>query len=91
MRQQRRGKFGSEKPENSHEEEMLTNEGKVALQQLSVRVKPGLSQPAVLVLANDVIHDVSQEARHHQDLHVVALPAVLQMCWNLTSVEHLSF
>lgn len=52
-----------------------------------MRVKPGLSQPAVLVLANDVIHDISQEASDHQDLHVVALPAVLQMCWDLQKIS----
>lgn len=69
---------------------MLTDEGEVALEQLSVRVKPGLSQSVVLVLANNVIHDVSQESRHHQDLHVVALPAVLQMCWNLTRISRTS-
>lgn len=65
----------------------LTDEGEVALQQLPVRVKPSLSQPTVLVLANDVIHDVSQETGHHQDLHVVALPAVLQMCGDLTHIS----
>lgn len=70
--------------------EALTDKGEVALQQLSVRVEPSLSQPAVLVLAYDVIHDVSQETRHHQDLHVVALPAVLQMRWDLAHVSKTS-
>lgn len=63
----------------------LTDEGEVALKELAVRAKPGLSQAAVLILANDVVHDVSQQARHHQDLHVVALPAVLQVGGNLCS------
>lgn len=42
-----------------------------------------MSEPAVLVLANNVVHDVRQQARHHQDLHVVTLPAVLQRSRNL--------
>lgn len=62
----------------------LTDEGKVALKKLPVRAEPGVSQSAVLVLANDVVHDVGKQARHHQDLHVVALPAVLQVGWNLS-------
>ncbi len=45
--------------------------------------EPGLSEATVLVLANDVVHDIGQQARHHQDLHVVTLPAVLQMSRNL--------
>lgn len=48
-----------------------------------MRVEPGLSEATVLVLANDVVHDVGQQAGHHQDLHVITLPAVLQMCRNL--------
>lgn len=48
-----------------------------------MRVEPGLSQTAVLVFANDVVHDVGQQTGHHQDLHVITLPAVLQMCRNL--------
>lgn len=59
------------------EENRLTNECKVALQQLPVRVKPGVSEPTVLVLADDVVHDVSQEAGNHEDLHVVTFPTVL--------------
>lgn len=56
-----------------------------------MRVEPGLSQAAVLVLADDVVHDVGQQARDHQDLHVVALPAVLKMGWNLnTSKQQVS-
>lgn len=61
----------------------LTHESEVALQKLSVRVKPGVSEATVLVLADDVVHDVGQQAGHHQDLHVVTLPAVLKVCRNL--------
>lgn len=38
----------------------LTHKCKVALQKFSVGVKPGLGEPAVLVLAYDVVHDVAQ-------------------------------
>lgn len=75
---------GVEKWRRGEEEKLpLTDEGEVALQELPVRVEPRLRQAAVLVLADDVVHDVGQQARHHQDLHVVALPAVLQVGWNL--------
>lgn len=48
-----------------------------------MRAEPGLSEATILVLANDVVHDVRQEASHHQDLHVITFPAVLQMSRNL--------
>lgn len=63
--------------------EGLTHKCKVALQKFPVRVEPGVSQAAVLVLADNVVHNVRQQACHHQDLHVITLPAVLQMCRNL--------
>lgn len=48
-----------------------------------MRVEPSLRQAVVLVLADDVVHDVSKQPSHHEDLHVVALPAVLQVGWDL--------
>lgn len=59
--------------------QLPTHKGEIALEELAVRVEPGVRQAAVLILADDVVHDVSQQASHHQDLHVVALPAVLQV------------
>lgn len=69
--------------------QLPTHEGEIALEELTVRVEPGMRQAAVLVLSDDVVHDVSQQAGHHQDLHVVALPAVLQVGWDLhTTTGH---
>lgn len=62
---------------------MLTNEGKVALQKFSVGIKPGLCESAVLVFANYIVHNVGKKPCDHQDLHVITLPAVLQVCWDL--------
>lgn len=61
----------------------LTNKSKVTFQQLPVGVEPSMSQAVVFVFPNDVVHDVSQETCHHQDLHVVTLPAVLKVSRDL--------
>lgn len=40
-------------------------------------VEPSMCKAAVLVFADDVIHDIGQEASDHKDFHIIALPAVL--------------
>lgn len=61
----------------------LTHEGKVALEKFSVGIEPGLGEPAVLIFANYVVHDIGKQTGDHQDLHIVTLPAVLQVYWDL--------
>lgn len=46
-----------------------------------------MSQTVVLVLPNDVVHDVSKKTRYHQDLHVITLPAVLKVSRDLWEVN----
>lgn len=69
----------------------LTHKGKVALEEFSVRIKPGLGKPAVLVFTNYVVHNIGKKTRDHQDLHVITLPAVLKVCWNLLHTHKQSF